>query len=141
MKDAVGGSVLFYIILVFLAIYIVFIGVIMNYAATYRASNYVLTRLEQTDGAVKLGSKSDQACQSYDNNCTLFGALKSLNYYNGLSVCYKKNSRGVIFKIETTVDFQMPFFAIDLTLPIRNETKTIYNVSDADLAGYGYPEC
>ena len=52
MREAIGGSVLFYIILGFLAVYIVFIGIIMNYAATYRASNFVITSIEQTEGYV-----------------------------------------------------------------------------------------
>ena len=36
----------------FIFIYIVFIAVIMNYAATYRASNYVITALEESEGEV-----------------------------------------------------------------------------------------
>ena len=81
MREAVGGSMLFYIILGFLAVYIVFMGVIINYAATYRASNYVLTRLEQTEGKIELGTSNDTT----DMN-TLYGAVKSKKYYNKLSV-------------------------------------------------------
>ena len=53
MREAVGGSILFYIILGFVAVYIIFIGVIMNYAATFRASNYVVTTLEEYEGNAK----------------------------------------------------------------------------------------
>ena len=52
MREAVGGSLLFYIMIGFIFIYIVFIAVIMNYAATYRASNYVITALEESEGEV-----------------------------------------------------------------------------------------
>ena len=76
MREAVGGSILFYIILGFLAVYIIFIGVIMNYAATYRASNYVLTKIEQTNAEVKIGTQSDTKADG-----TLYGILKSQNYY------------------------------------------------------------
>jgi len=144
MREAVGGSILFYIILVFLALYIVFIGIIINYAATYRASNYVLTQLEQTDGTVKYGSKNEQACDSANrnnNNCSLYSALKALNYHNNLEVCYIQNAKGIVFKIRTSVDFQIPFFKINWSLPINNETKTIYNVIEEDVQRAGYSLC
>ena len=73
MREAIGSSILFYIILGFLALFIVFIALIMNYAACYRASNYVLTMIERTEGQV---SKSE-----------LEEALRERNYYNTLTVC------------------------------------------------------
>ena len=127
MREAVGGSILFYIILGFLAIFIVFIALIMNYAACYRASNYVLTMLERTEGHISKGNPSDKAG---DN--TLYGALKERKYYNTLKVCCyefktsadeKPNS---IYKIETEVKFDLPMIGVSLPLKIRNETKTIY---------------
>ena len=118
MREAVGGSILFYIILGFLAIFIVFIALIMNYAACYRASNYVLTMLERTEGQV---SKSE-----------LEEALRERSYYNTLTVCCHEytnssdNKTGSVYKIETQVNFDIPMIGLQLTLPIRNETKTIY---------------
>ena len=130
MREAVGGSILFYIILGFLAIFIVFIALIMNYAACYRASNYVLTMLERTEGQVALGTRSDNAG---DN--TLYGALKERKYYNDLKVCcyqYNNSSDGKpssVYKIETVVNFDLPMIGVSLKLPIRNETKTIYGTT------------
>ena len=115
MREAVGGSMLFYIILIFIFIYIVFIGVIMNYAATYRASNYVVTTLEETEGDV---SKRQ-----------LVEALKTKNYYNSLTISCQENSNGdAIYKVETVVNFDVPLMSISLPLKIKNETKAIYGV-------------
>jgi len=114
MKDAVGGSVLFMIILGFLAVYIVFIGVIMNYAATYRASNYVVTRLEETEGEV---TKNE-----------LVDLLKERNYYNGLEISCSTNNNGAVYKVTTFVSFEVPLLGVDLRLKVNNDTKTIYGV-------------
>lgn len=122
MREAVGGSLLFYIMLIFLVIYIFFIGVIMNYAATYRASNYVLTRLEETEGMVAKGTKNDT------NTSTLYGQLKAMHYNNDLVVCCKENKQGAVYKITTNVAFKVPLIGVDLKLYVNNETKTIYGV-------------
>ena len=116
MREAVGGSLLFYIMIGFIFIYIVFIGVIMNYAATYRASNYVITTLEETEGKV--------------NRSELISALKNRNYNNDLSITCRENSSGdAIYKVITYVRFDVPLIDAHLNLEIRNETKAIYGES------------
>lgn len=112
MREAVGGSMLFYIILIFIFIYIVFIGLIMNYAATYRATNYVVTTIEETEGEVL--------------HDTLENALKDKNYHNKLTVTCSENSDGAVYRVETYVSFEVPLMGIDLSLAITNDTKTIY---------------
>lgn len=112
MREAVGGSMLFYIILIFIFIYIVFIGLIMNYAATYRATNYVVTTIEETEGDVLYND--------------LKSGLQSRNYHNDLTVTCSENSDGAVYKVETYVAFEIPLMGIDLTLAITNDTKTIY---------------
>ena len=122
MREAVGGSLLFYIMIGFIFVFIVFIAVIMNYAAAYRASNYVLTMIERTEGNVQMGTSKDTS----DNN-TLYGALRERKYYNSLSVCCNQNSNGAIYKITTVVQFDLPLINVHLPLYINNETKTLYN--------------
>lgn len=113
MREAVGGSILFYIILGFLVVYIVFIGVIMNYAATYRASNYVITALEESEGEV--------------NRTTLIESLQDRNYYNDLSITCSENSNGdAVYRVTTYVNFDVPLIDAHLRLAINNETKAIY---------------
>ncbi len=120
MREAVGGSFLFYIILGFLAVYIVFIGIIMNYAATYRASNYVITQLEQTEGKI-----------SRDE---IMEGLRSRKYYNSLSIqCYDKDGEiDPVYSVTTKVTFEIPIINYTTSLNIRNETKAIYGASCND---------
>ena len=138
MREAIGGSILFYIILGFLAVYIVFIGVIMNYAATYRASNYVLTRIEQTEANIEVGLPSDTADKD-----TLYGVLKSRNYNNALNVCCYDvgQTDNSIYKITTYVNFEVPLLGLDMKLNVKNDTKTIYGVRCSDREKQGYLRC
>ena len=112
MREAVGGSMLFYFVLIFLFIYIVFIGLIMNYAATYRATNYVVTTIEETEGNVLINELKD--------------ALADRNYYNDLTITCSTNSDGAVYKIQTYVAFEIPLMGVNLELAITNDTKTIY---------------
>lgn len=122
MREAFGGTILFYVILGFLAVYIIFIGLIMNYAATYRASNYVLTKLEESEANVDLS--------------TLKSDLAKLNYHNGLSVCCTDNSKGSVYDIITYVDFELPIIGMHKAIEIRNDTKTIYGVKCEERIDY-----
>ena len=113
MREAVGGSLLFYIMIGFIFIYIVFIAVIMNFAATYRASNDVITALEESEGEV--------------NRTTLIESLQDRNYYNDLSITCSENSNGdAIYRVTTYVNFDVPLIDAHLRLAINNETKAIY---------------
>ena len=121
MREAVGGSMLFYIILIFIFIYIVFIGLIMNYAATYRASNYIISALEEYEGSIAT------EVTSKDSLCT---DLRSRNYHNKVLLSCRNDRNGdAVYQVTTFVSFELPLMAIDLDLKINNETKPIYGVS------------
>ena len=124
MKDAIGSSVLFYVILIFLAIFIIFIAFIMQYATAFRASNYVVTMLERTEGQIDIGSKNT----SVAGDGSLYGYLKERLYYGNLGVSCSKNSNGAVYKVTTQVQFKLPLLEVDLPIYISNETKTIYKV-------------
>lgn len=123
MKDAIGSSVLFYVILIFLAIFIIFIAFIMQYATAFRASNYVVTMLERTEGDIDLVNSSNTV-----GDKSLVGYLEERLYYGDLNVGCSENSNGAIYKVTTRIQFKLPLFEVNLPIYINNETKTIYNV-------------
>lgn len=121
MREAVGGTLLFYIIIIFLFVYIVFIGVIMNYASTYRAGNYIVSNIEEYEADVDV--KSSDFKKNF---------LDKYHYTGNINYCCKDNSNGSIYQVTTYVGFEIPLFNIDLDLPIKLETKTIYGVHCAE---------
>jgi len=52
MRESVGGAALFYIFAVFLITLAVVIGITINYMSAYRTNNYIVSRIEQTNGAI-----------------------------------------------------------------------------------------
>ena len=137
MREAVGGSMLFYIILIFIFVYIVFISVIINYAATYRANNYVVTRIEQTNGLIDLGTKYDTPCNSrgnrYNDTCTLYSVLRDMKYNNDLYIRCDATNSGSIYTVTTEVNFQIPLIGITIPLYINNQTKTVLEPCNTSL--------
>ena len=50
MRDAVGGTFMIKIFLIFLALYIIFVGVAVNYAKAFRVKNRIINIIEQNEG-------------------------------------------------------------------------------------------
>ena len=125
MREAVGGTLLFYIIITFLFVYVIFIGVIMNYASTYRTNNYIVSIIEENEA---------------DINVTGYDFLQNIqnNYhYNGqIDYCCLDNSNGSVYRVKTYVAFELPLISLNLKLPITMETKTIYGISCSDRETY-----
>lgn len=125
MREAVGSSMLFYIVITFLIIYISFIAFIMNYASAYRAANYVITQIE--------------ACQGNMDNCS-GNSLKKIEEHitkkyryivkNGnTSYCCFNNARGgSVYRVTLKVEFDLPIIGIVNPFSVKAETKTIYGV-------------
>ena len=132
MKDAVGSSILLTIILAFLAIFIIFIAFIMNYATAYRASNYVVTMLERTEGNIDIGTKNNSKAGDDD----LTGYLKQRLYHGDLFLVCNDNQNGAVFKVTTMIQFDLPLIDVHLPIYINNETKTIYDVYCKDTKYY-----
>ena len=79
MRDAVGGTFMMYVLLVFLAVYITFVAVAFNYARAFRVKNKVIDIIEQNEGL-----------DDYRNTSGAIGDIE--NYLN--SVSYNVNSNG-----------------------------------------------
>ena len=133
MKDAIGSTVLFYVILIFLAIFIIFIAFIMQYATAFRASNYVVTMIERYEGHIRIGTANDNA-----NDDTLYNALKKRLYYGDLKIECNDNSNGAVYKVTTQLQFKLPLLEVNLPIYINNETKTIYGVYCKNGTASGY---
>ncbi len=128
MREAVGGSLLLYLIIPIIVLFIVFIGFIMNYAAAYRAANYVVSQYENCQGYVgKCGNVDDDAILSH---------IKSKYHYHGLGnsknlpiSCIANGSNAVVYRVTLPVQFELPIFGEFAPFNVVAETKTIHNRS------------
>lgn len=126
MREAIGGSWIYYLVVTFLLIYVFFMSFVMNYASTYRAANYVVTQIE--------------TCQAQNNNCggndldTIKTAIWQKYRYKvpdgrEMSLSCIDNGSGSVYRISLPVAFEVPIIGTIDWITVKAETKTIQNIS------------
>lgn len=150
MRDAVGGSFMIKLILVFLAVYIIFMAAALNYAKAFRVKNRVMDIIEQNEGM----EEADFNNLSGTNNSGVTGRineyLNTVSYNVSLTeknkenkgVCFDKgycikkvestNIAGVYntyYKVTTFVKIEFPFLKMNFTIPITGETRKIERIN------------
>lgn len=131
MREAIGGSYIIYIAIIFIMVYIFFVGFVMNYAAAYRAANYVVSQIENCQGRM-------DNCDNTNMEIITKDVKKKYNYVtpkrapnsNGiLSPTCLKNGNGVIYRVELPVEFDLPLLGGLRWMTVKAETKTIQNTT------------
>ena len=119
MREAIGGALLYYIIIPIIVIFIVFIGFIMRYASAYRAANYIVTQIE--------------TCQGYndcDSNWDADYVSSKYHYKGPVQIsCRKINgvSNAVAYNVKLSVEFDLPFAGKFSAFSVNAETKSMHN--------------
>ena len=125
MRDAVGGSLLLYILIPVIVLIIVFIGFIMNYASAYRAANYVISQIESCDANMNNCDHSSMDIVK-ENIKDMYG------YLGNVGVCCIDNNKGSVYRTTLNVEFELPLLGKFSPFNVRSESKTIYGVSCSD---------
>ena len=132
MREAVGGSLLLYLIIPIFILIIFFVGFVMNYASAYRAGNYVISRIEGCNGEMS-GN-----CSSSSFNSVKDELKKSYGYVNNIYYCCTNNTglNGSVYRVYLPVCFDVPLIGSIKPFNIKVESKTIYKVKCEDRTGY-----
>ena len=133
MREAFGGTMIMYILIPVLFLFIVFIAFIMNYASAYRASNYVISQIETCDANLS----SDTGCKHGSKTSIEDYIREKYHYNNGISYCYIQNKKGTIYRALLKVAFDLPLIGRVGVYKVVSESKTIYDVYEADKAVFG----
>lgn len=113
MREAVGGTLLIKIVIVFLFIYIVFMSVILAYGRVFRTKNKIINYIEQNEGI-----SNYQGFQEV--------VSKRFNYNGKMDICYEKvGDRGYYYKTTVYITFQLPLVKDILRVPVSGETRLI----------------
>ncbi len=138
MREALGGSLLLYLIIPIIVLFIFFIAFIMNYASAYRAANYVVTQIENCQGhtdCLDMEKVTETVRKTY----------KYIVPNNGIvPVCYIRNSssktvNSYVYRVSLPVSFDLPLISSINTITVKAETKTINNVPSNSLTQFS--EC
>lgn len=135
MREAVGGSLLYYIVIPLIFLFVVFIAFIMNYASAYRASNYIISQIETCDANLSssgsCGHSSISSIESYIKSKYHYSNTDKINY------CYIQNSKGTIYRVSLGVYFDLPLIGTIGVYNVVSESKTIYNVFEGSGGSFG----
>ena len=131
MREAIGGSWILYIAVIFIMTYVFFIGFVMNYASAYRAANYVISQIENCQGQMdNCGSVTMETITSdIKKKYKYITPKRNPNPEGILTATCKVNGNGVVYKIELPVEFDLPLLGGLRWMTVRAETKTIQNRS------------
>jgi len=144
MKEAVGGTFMIYVLLIFLAVYITFIAVALNYAKAFRVKNSVIDIIEQNEGIDEFNDANvkgdvinliESRLKDYNYNVKLpAGTLNSYSEYicydMGYCISKKENTLGrEYYGVVTFVELNIPFIEFNITIPIKGETRVIERIN------------
>ena len=131
MREAIGSSWIMYIAVIFIIIYKFFIGFVMNYAAAYRAANYVISQIENCQGQMDncKGNSMKEITARIKNEYKYITPDRAPNKKNEIVPICVKNGTGVIYRIELPVEFDLPLLGGLRWMTVKAETKTIQNAT------------
>ena len=136
MRDAFGGAFLIKVMLIFLGIYVAFMAVALNYAKAFKVKNYIINVIEQYEGV------SEEAYNTVNNYINGIGYNPAFDVTDLGSACINATNingkaayciislssnevRGTYYRVTTYMRFQLPFFGIDIKVPISGETRVV----------------
>lgn len=146
MREAFGGTFMIKLMLIFIAIYIAFIAVALNYAKAFRVKNGIIDIIEQNEGIddYKDTSGTLGEIDEYLNKVSYYVSLDKIdslntedNYCSTRGYCIKRidatskvdNINSSYYKVTTYININFPFFGLDFRIPITGETRKIERIS------------
>ena len=134
------------LMLIFLAIYIAFIAVALNYAKAFRVKNKIIDIIEQSEGIDFIDTSEGSVIvniNTYLNSVSYYVNLTNIENKNIDNVhCYEKGycieeyagpvNDGVTskyYKVTTYININFPFFNLNFTIPITGETRKIERIN------------
>lgn len=162
MREAIGGSWLFAIVMVFIVLFASFLAISINYSRAFSVKNEIINYIEDNQG-FKETAISNANCGDRSTECQIFQYLKRTGYNITDSIkcpdeykdrygratytrpggyCLKKvcSSRGELgnagsgyYSVTTYVRIELPLIWKSFNVPITGQTMTLY------YDGYDFP--
>lgn len=147
MREAFGGAFTIKLMLIFLAIYIAFIAVALNYAKAFRVKNKIIDIIEQNEGIDSYNDTKEGSVigdiNSYLNTVSYNVNLANIKNNNTENInCYDRGycieettapvTDGITskyYKVTTYININFPFFKLNFNIPITGETRKIERIN------------
>jgi hypothetical protein len=123
MREALGGSLILKIILIFITLYIAFLAIALSYSNSFKAKNIIVSIIEENEGypgsndstVIKINSKLEAISYSIDNYKV-----------TAHKVTEKGVRNGYYYQVTTYIIFDFPIVNIFFRFPITGKTRVIY---------------
>ena len=156
MREAFGGSWLLGFVALFIVLFSAYLAVSINYTKAFKAKNKIINIIEQNEGMSKsvgdVRNKTDEElnkgkttedkiyyylkqagfvidketvsgrCTDDTNDTTLYAGCYCVN---GIST-----REGKYYKVTTFVKIELPVIWVNITVPVKGETKVIYHINE-----------
>ena len=121
MREALGSTMMLYIIIPIILVFIFFIGFIMNYASAYRSANYLITQIETCNGNISSG------CDHVDFSTLMENLKTEYHYDDNIRISCMENGTGSIYRVQLPISFDLPLIGRVGVYNVKSETKTLQN--------------
>lgn len=143
MREAFGGTFMIQLLLIFLAIYVAFVAVALNFAKAFRVKNQIIDIIEQNEGIDYTDTSENGTLKKIDNYLGQISYYVSLdNKTNNNEHCYQRgycikesdtitvdNISSKYYTVTTYMRVDFPFFKLNFSVPIQGETRKIERVN------------
>ncbi len=127
MREAIGGSLLLYMLIPIIFLFVAFVAFIMNYASIYRAGNYIITEIETCD------ANFDDCRHIGSKDAVESNVRKKYGYDGPITYSCTDNDKGSVYRVSLGITIELPLVgkvpSNGNLFSIVSESKTIYNVS------------
>lgn len=113
MRESIGGTMLFWIVLFFLSIFIAFMASVIKYARIVKIKNSMINYIERQEG-VKTKDEIRAQLKAY--------GYPDDGYYQ---ICKFDVTRGAYYSLQLYSTFSFPIVNIAFNVSIKGETRTI----------------
>lgn len=134
MRDAIGGTFMLRILIIFIVLYIVFMCFAVSYAKTFRLKNKVIDILEQQgyddSSVVEIDDYLDSNAYDFpgtnhsqvSNHCP--NASENLTI-KGACIVPKDSGNNRYYQVYLYIVYYFPFFHWEVVMPVGGETEVI----------------
>ena len=139
MKEAIGTSLVFNLMMIFVGVMIVILVSSIAYTKGFKIRNRIIDRIEEYDGYVKDTDVEDAIANDLKaigykivekSNCAVKADATLLtSEYNDYNYCvYEYNtSRGNYYGVTVFISVDIPLIGDYINIPIYGETRIIYD--------------
>lgn len=154
MRESIGGTWLLGFVVLFIVLFSAYLAYSINYTKAFKTKNFIINTIEENEGfsdysGSGIANETDENLRKRnDTESKIYYYLKNVGYatqtidkskcsdeddYKEGGYCVRTistSSGGIYYKVTTFINIEIPLIWQTFTIPIKGETKVIYNANN-----------